>query len=234
MKVSLEHVTKRYGEQTVLRDVNLTFEEGSASALTGASGIGKTTLLRLILGLETPDEGRVRWLSDPQKGEDSVLSPGGETASRPDVRYSSTEEDGRKWKNIVEKSLFGRRRPLHAGCVFQEDRLAEDSSAVRNLTAAVSCSEAEIRAALGELLPPDALDKPVRELSGGMKRRVCLARACLSSAGILILDEPFTGLDPETRKQAIRFLQEKRRGRTLILAVHSLEGLEFCREIPLR
>ena len=64
-----------------------------------------------------------------------------------------------------------------------------------------------------------------------MRRRVCLARACLFPSDLLILDEPFSGLDDETRMRCIRFLRDRRNGRTLLLSSHGIGGLDFCREI---
>ena len=111
-------------------------------------------------------------------------------------------------------------RPLKTSVVFQEDRLFENMSAAENVAEALS-----------EILPADELDKPVAELSGGMRRRVCLVRACLYPSDLLLLDEPFTGLDDKNRALCIRFLLKHRKGRTLLLSSHGTEGLEFCREI---
>ncbi len=127
-------------------------------------------------------------------------------------------------------------RPLRASVVFQEDRLFEEFTAAENCAAVLGSvsggpGAGEIREALSAVLPADELDKPVRELSGGMRRRVCLVRACLCPSDLLILDEPFSGLDGETRAVCIRFLLEHRDGRTLLLSSHGTEGLEFCREI---
>lgn len=129
-------------------------------------------------------------------------------------------------------------RPFRASVVFQEDRLFEAFNAVENCAAVLGKGPdmpdaAGIREALSEILPPDALDKPAAELSGGMRRRVCLVRACLYPSDLLLLDEPFAGLDRENRARCIGFLKKHRNGRTLLLSSHGTEGLEFCREIKL-
>ncbi len=111
-----------------------------------------------------------------------------------------------------------------SGMVFQEDRLCEDYSALRNV-ALVTGSEKSAREALERLLPRDCLDKPCRELSGGMKRRVALVRALEASSDALLLDEPFAGLDAANRKRAEAYIRERRRGRTLIMATHTDSGL---------
>lgn len=127
-------------------------------------------------------------------------------------------------------------RPLKTSVVFQEDRLFESFNAAENCAAVLGKGpdmpgDREIREALSEILPADELDKPVAELSGGMRRRVCLVRACLYPSDLLLLDEPFTGLDDKNRALCIRFLLKHRKGRTMLLSSHGTEGLEFCREI---
>ena len=134
------------------------------------------------------------------------------------------------------------RRVLHAGVVFQEERFAEDASAFENVRmilpgktagrAAKRERDREIRLALKELLPEDEIDKPVRELSGGMRRRTAVVRALMSPAPVLIMDEPFAGLDPGTREKTAAFIQERRGGRTLIAAVHEPEELPFGIRVP--
>lgn len=189
LALRLEHISKSYDGKPVLEDLSEEVKAGECCVLTGPSGVGKTTLLRLILGLEAPDSGRI------------VTS-----------------------------------RPLRASVVFQEDRLFEGFTAAENCRAVLGKEtggpgEEEIRRALSEILPADELDKPVSELSGGMRRRVCLARACLFPSDLLVLDEPFSGLDDETRMRCIRFLRDRRNGRTLLLSSHGTGGLDFCREI---
>ena len=129
----------------------------------------------------------------------------------------------------------GRPVRVRAGVVFQEDRLCPDFSAVENVRLANRrLSQEEIRRELSVLLPGDELDKPVRELSGGMKRRAALVRACLFPADLLLLDEPFTGLDAENEKKAARYLLEKAEGKLVIAAAHGAESLLGFKEFPLQ
>ena len=103
--------------------------------------------------------------------------------------------------------------------VFQEDRLCEDYSAVKNVEMVPGNAEKAVEA-LTKLLPSESLQKPCRELSGGMKRRVALVRAMEADSEVVLLDEPFTGMDAETRKGAEEYIKERQKGRTIIIATH--------------
>lgn len=107
--------------------------------------------------------------------------------------------------------------------VFQDTRLVEDLTAIENidLFAGTSDGKQKARALLTELLPSEVLDVPVRALSGGQRRRVELARAFAAPANLILLDEPFTGLDTETHKRALAFIQRHRDDKTLIIATHN-------------
>lgn len=190
MTIEVDHVSKAYNGKQVLKDFCLDISSDSSYAVTGPSGTGKTTLLRILLGLEKPDSGRVRLLGD--------------------YKYSR----------------------VNAGVVFQEDRLCEDFSAVQNVAMVNKrLSERIAREELEKLLPADELDKPVRQLSGGMRRRVCLIRACIIPSDVLILDEPFTGLDAGMRKHCIRYIRDMQASEPLVITTHSMEDLEFCKTV---
>ncbi len=109
--------------------------------------------------------------------------------------------------------------PCRVSMMFQEDRLCEAYSAVKNVE--LVCRDKErARAALEELLESDAIERPCEHLSGGMKRRVALARAMEADSGAVFLDEPFTGMDAKTRARAETYIHKSRRGRILIIATH--------------
>ncbi len=192
MTIDFDNISKSYGDIKVLSDFNLEMENDHSYVITGESGKGKTTLVRILLGLEIPDSGRVHLMGD--------------------YKYPY----------------------LNAGVVFQEDRLCEDFSAVQNVIMvnkknSVKVAEEE----LIKLLPEDCIHKPVRELSGGMKRRVAIVRACTIPSDMLIMDEPFTGLDRENREKAIAYIREKQGRNPLLITAHDAGGFEFCREVKL-
>lgn len=171
--ITLDRVKKCYGDLCVIDDMSLTIAENTA--VMGPSGGGKTTLLRMIAGLERPDSGEVRFADKP--------------------RFS---------------------------VVFQEDRLFEDFSAVENVTAIIGRERrTEATDVLSELLiDPSELAKPVRDYSGGMKRRVAIARALLAESNILLLDEPFKGLDEDTRDKTAEVIREYTEDKLTILVTH--------------
>ncbi|HIY06621.1 MAG TPA: ATP-binding cassette domain-containing protein [Candidatus Evtepia faecigallinarum] len=119
-------------------------------------------------------------------------------------------------------TIQGRSFPMSA--VFQENRLFEDFSALTN--AALVCPRAQRQEAARHLTAlglKDSLSLPVRALSGGMKRRVAIARAVLAPGELIILDEPFTGLDQGTKAIVLDYLKAHTQGRTLLLVTHAPE-----------
>ena len=175
MPVKISKLNKSFGDNHVLRNLELELEDGGIYCLMGPSGMGKTTLLRIILGLERMDFGTIYGIA-----------------------------------------------PDKTTAMFQEDRLCPALSAIENV--ALICkkkpSRGDIRKSLEEILPSECLDQPISELSGGMKRRVALARAFYEPGGLVVLDEPFTGLDTETKKDVIEYLLKQRKGRILLVATH--------------
>ncbi|MDO5445007.1 MAG: ATP-binding cassette domain-containing protein [Eubacteriales bacterium] len=117
--------------------------------------------------------------------------------------------------------------PDRVSAVFQEDRLCEDFSASANIRMACSRSlpDEEIQKWLDHLEIPEILHKKTSELSGGMKRRVAIARAMLAEGDMIFMDEPFKGLDDETRKAVIR--EVKACGKPLLIITHDPEDAEL-------
>ena len=186
MEIIVKKLSKSYGSLSVLSEVSLELKGAECYGLMGPSGIGKTTFLRLLMGLERPDSGCIIY------GE------------------------------------YGTKRP-DISAVFQEDRLCGQFSAFENIRMAVgrSRTDEEIKREMQRILPEEALIKPVSELSGGMKRRTAILRALLAPSALLIMDEPFTGLDRELKGEVIRYVRKMQQGRTLILATHQEEEIDL-------
>ena len=178
-KLEIRGLSKRFGEKTLFEDLSLTVDR--PMILWASSGWGKTTLLRILMGLETPDSGTV--------------------------------------------SGVGR-----VGAVFQEDRLCPQLTAVQNVELVLENTKSnykqQIVRDLQRLgLDEAALDLPVRKLSGGQKRRAALLRAVWAENDTLLLDEPFTGMDPETMKKAASLLKERCQRKPVLLATHDREAI---------
>ena len=127
--------------------------------------------------------------------------------------------------------------PKKCTAVFQEDRLCESFTAVRNIQIATGADKANALYTLERLgiEAGDAADKPVSAFSGGMKRRVAIARALLAPADLIVLDEPFKGLDRENLLKSAEFIAERTNGKTLVMVSHSDKEIELlkCKKIEL-
>ena len=176
----LQKISKSYHGQVIFSDLSLALSPGNAYCLMAPSGTGKTTLFRILMGLETPDSGTI---------------------------------DGLK--------------KLKISAVFQEDRLLEGYDVLTNLrfVCRQRLSDAELSAYAAALLPQNALFQPVCEFSGGMKRRLALARALLAPSDALALDEPFTGLDADNRAAAQRCVARAAREKIVLLVSHEDDAL---------
>lgn len=112
--------------------------------------------------------------------------------------------------------------PGPVGMVFQESRLLSDLNAIRNVAYGVrgKIDQVQLRAQLREVLPEADLTLPVHQYSGGMRRRVEMVRAVFPGNGLLLLDEPFAGLDVENKKRTISYLLSRRKQATVICTSH--------------
>ena len=165
---------KAFGSKVVLSGLSLTFPEGETTMIMAPSGWGKTTLLRIMAGLDLDYEGNI-------------------------------EDHG--GRSII---------------LFQEDRLVEKISALSNLRA-LGKGKRECVDILSALGLEKECGKKVSELSGGMKRRVAIARTLLSEGERYYLDEPFSGLDDKTKEKTALFVREKLKGKTVVVVSHSEE-----------
>lgn len=225
LQITLDHIQKRYGETAVFSDFSYTFEAGKSYALMAPSGFGKTTLLRLILGLETPDAGSVSFFrcQDTEQQNDKCKNDERQNSKCQDEAPAHHTEVADAACTVNPLSASERRR-LRFAAVFQEDRLCDGASAIENIRLVARCSAKEAENALLPLLPDANLLTPVRHLSGGQRRRIALVRAlCFPNAEALLLDEPFSGLDAASKLAAAKAILAAQKSRTLLLSTHDRE-----------
>lgn len=177
----IEHLTKQFGEKTLFRDLCLTVD--GPAVLWAPSGWGKTTLLRILMGLEPPASGRVQGVG-------------------------------------------------RVAAVFQEDRLCPQLTAVQNVTLVLPGSaeqyKEQIKVDFQQLgMDAAALTLPAGRLSGGQKRRAALLRALWAPSDTLLLDEPFTGMDPDTLAAAAALLRQRCGEKPALLATHDREAIRL-------
>jgi phospholipid/cholesterol/gamma-HCH transport system ATP-binding protein len=171
-RIEFRNVSIAYDDQVVLEDVSFAVQPAELTLMLGESGGGKSTIIKLALGLEKPDTGEILI-------------------------------DGEEITRLSEEELDRVREGM--GVVFQEGALFDSLSVFENVAYRLQEhgeSEATITRKVTEILRfvglEDVADKLPAELSGGMKRRVAIARAVVDEPGIVLFDEPTTGLDPPT------------------------------------
>lgn len=203
-KIIVKGIRKSFGTHVVLQDLSITFAPGGIYVIRGASGSGKTTLLRILAGLEQPDEGEV--IREKREAPESL-----------ETSESMESLESRKILKTRKTDVAG---PV--GMVFQESRLLSDLSAIRNVAYGVrgKIDQVQLRVQLREVLPEADLTLPVHQYSGGMRRRVEMVRAVFPGNGLLLLDEPFAGLDVENKKRTISYLLSRRKQATVICTSH--------------
>ncbi|MDH4287018.1 MAG: ATP-binding cassette domain-containing protein, partial [Gallionella sp.] len=195
--LSAQNLRKSYAGQAVVDGVSITLAKGECYGLLGPNGAGKTTTLRLLLGLIEPDGGDLSLLG-------------------------------------LAVPRHAREARLRVGVVPQMDNLDPDFTVAENLLVYgryFGMSDKAIEARLPELLEfanlTNKRDAKVPTLSGGMKRRLTLARALVNDPEVIFLDEPTTGLDPQARHLIWQRLRElTARGKTLLLTTHFMDEAE--------
>ncbi|MCC2673745.1 MAG: transporter related [Ramlibacter sp.] len=191
------HLTKRYGTTTVVDDLSFAIAPGECLGVIGPNGAGKTTTIRMCLGLTEPDEGEIRALGLSMPRDDRAIK-------------------------------------AQLGVVSQFDSLDPDFSCAENLLVYgryFGMAEAAIRERIPALLEFAALSHKAQarpgELSGGMRRRLSLARALVNDPRLLLLDEPTTGLDPQARHLMWERLQVLlQQGKAILLTTHFMDEAE--------
>jgi len=198
-------LVKHFGATRAVNGVDLRIRQGTVYGLLGPNGAGKTTTLKLCLGLLTPDAGEIRLLGHP----------------------------------VPTQARVARQR---VGVVPQFDNLDPDFTVAENLVVYgryFGLQDRDIQARIPQLLEFAGLggraDARIQTLSGGMKRRLTLARALVNDPQLIFMDEPTTGLDPQARHLIWERLRQLRQeGKTLILTTHFMEEAErLCSRIAI-
>jgi lipooligosaccharide transport system ATP-binding protein len=199
----VRHLTKRYGPQTVVDRLDFEIAPGECVGLIGPNGAGKTTTIRMCLGLTTPDEGHILALGLPMPQEAQAIK-------------------------------------AHLGVVTQFDTLDPDFTCAENLLVFgryFGLPKTMLLQRIPGLLDFAALshkaDARPGELSGGMRRRLSLARALVNDPQLLLLDEPTTGLDPQARHLMWERLQQLlQQGKSILLTTHFMDEAErLCQRL---
>lgn len=177
MKIQINNLCKKYGDKIVFENYNRVFEFDKILLIKGASGLGKTTLMRMVAELEKADKGEI----------------------------------------IKDKS--------RVSFMFQEDRLIPFVSVIKNLTAI--CSEDKALEYLKLMGLEKEKDNSPTTLSGGMRRRVALARALCYDSDLVILDEPFKGLDEDLKAKICEIIKSESEKRDFIIISHDSEDAEL-------
>jgi lipooligosaccharide transport system ATP-binding protein len=201
--IEVEALEKRYGDVHAVRGVSFQIRRGTCVGLLGPNGAGKTTTMRMIMALVRPSAGRLRLFGKPPE-------------------------------------TLGRTMRERVGLVPQEDNLDPDLSVRQNLEVYGRYFGIPV-AAIAERVPrllefmqlAERSAAKVMQLSGGMKRRLIIARALIADPELIVLDEPTTGLDPQARVLIWRRLLDlKREGKTLLLTTHYMdEAQRLCDRI---
>jgi len=201
----VEHLTHRYGDRVALDDVTLQVQAGEIFALLGPNGGGKTTLFRILATLLRPTSGSVRLF-----GNDALAHPE-RVRWHVGIVFQSSSTDGKLtvWENLRHQGhLYGLRGP-----------------ALRR----------KIEALLERFDLRDRAREPVERLSGGLRRRVEIAKALLHDPPLLLLDEPTTGLDVRARLDLWAYLRALREQRslTIVFTTHYLDEGEQCDRVAI-
>lgn len=202
--IEFRNVTKRFGSNTVLEDVNLQIYEGQVTTIIGLSGTGKSVLLKHIIGLIKPDEGVILFRGVPLN----------------------------EMKGDEKSSYFAQMSYMFQGNALFDSMTVYENIAMP-LQETTNLGKAEIdlrvRARIEQAELSDAADKYPSEISGGMQKRVALARALVTDPRIVLFDEPTTGQDPVRKNVILGMVAEyhRRFGFTAIMVSHAIPDVYY-------
>lgn len=213
--VRLVQLCKSFEDKSVLDDLNLSLSSGRVTAVAGPSGRGKTTIARIIAGLEGADSGSVEF----------------ELPNTAEAACGEAKE-GDSYMQAAVGNAADANGSVRISYLFQEERLLPwlnvyDNMALARINDAGYGLDGEICAMAEALELTEVLSSMPDELSGGMKHRAALGRTFLAESSLIILDEPFRGLDSELKERIIRRLWTKEiEGKTVLLISHNSEDCQ--------
>jgi zinc transport system ATP-binding protein len=195
--VQFDSVSFSYGDAVVLENASFHIHRGEFTALVGPNGSGKTTVIKLILGLEQPSIGRITLLGDPHTAVQKTA------AGRGRIGYVPQQPPADKAFPVAVRDV------VRMGLLSPSRSYGADAR-----TAATRAMEQTDIAELAE--------RPWRALSGGQRRRVLVARALVSRPELLILDEPTANMDTESEKRLFETLGKLKGGTTILIVTHDM------------
>jgi zinc transport system ATP-binding protein len=200
--IELDDISFRYGPETVLENISLDFDRGGYDGIIGPNGGGKTTLLKVILGLLKPDSGKVRLFGRDINDfkEWSKIGYLAQKVTQMDARFPITVQEVVSQGRIARAGLFKK--------LSEADNKAIDTA----------CEMSDVVRLKKRL---------ISDLSGGERQRVFIARALASEPEVLLLDEPATGIDVGSQSRFYRFLKElnANHGMTILFVAHDIDIL---------
>jgi phospholipid/cholesterol/gamma-HCH transport system ATP-binding protein len=203
--IMLRGVNKSFGEQIICRDINLSVKRGKVLSVLGPSGCGKTVTIKMIIGLEIPDSGHIFF-------------------NNIDIAQFTSEDEFLPIRQRISMVFQG-------AALFDSMTVFENISYPLRVQGIKNVSEIQDRvdATLAMVGLPDAAEKMPSELSGGMKKRIGLARAIVTNPEVILYDEPTTGLDPLNTRRIIDLilLLEERLNCTSIVIAHDMHAIEL-------
>ena len=209
--LSVENLCLWYGSHQALKDINIEIPEKSITALIGPSGCGKSTTLRMIAGLEEISGGELfidgKQMNDVAPKDRDIAMVFQNYALYPHMTVYENIAFPLKLKKIAETDADGKTH-LKKMPNDEIDRRVRESAHFAGLT-------------------DDLLEKSPFALSGGQKRRTALLRALWAASDTLLLDEPFTGMDPDTLAAAAALLRERCGEKPVLLATHDREAIRL-------
>lgn len=221
--IEIQNISKSFGEKEVLKDFNLSIDEGETIFILGESGRGKTTLIRILLGLEKMDNGTIEGLSDKKLSvvfqEDRLLESLSILSNlKMILNINSNKKEKITYSNYKANTISPNLEKKSKRDVFY-------SNSNKDII-----NSREIIHKMAEIGLNQSLDTNISELSGGMKRRISILRAILVNFDLILMDEPFKGLDKETKSKVMDFVIKNTNKKMSLIVTHDYSEVEYFKK----